>query len=483
MGPTRPADGSLGRVGTVGRLRAAVALATLVGWSLLPVPPAHAALSRVPVVVADGDDVNTVLDVKAVTYSANEVFLNLTVETYEAWPANLTYFTWLLDTNDDGSYDIEVAVSVDPDLGTLFARASPRTGEPIKPAAVSRTSPTVLDVRVGLADIGNPTSLAYQVFSLVDANRDGAIQNGEIDVAGMDGQGDLVYRFAGPDRVTTALAVSEATFRGAAAGAVVLAGAESFADALSGAPLAANKGGPLLLTPGAALDPAVEAEIRRVLPAGRVVYLLGGATALSDSTATRVAGLGYNPIRLSGPDRFETALDIARRGLNNPSTLVLASGATFIDGLSAGAAAASRGGALLLTDGPTMPASVSSYIASRAAVTRYAVGGPAATADPGAIRVVGPNRYATSRLAAELFFSRPTRIGITTGLNFPDALSGGANMGYVGGPLLLTPPTQLDLDVEGYLAVNAGAIAVGAVFGGRLAVSDAVRTAVATAIK
>ncbi|MGH9154698.1 MAG: cell wall-binding repeat-containing protein, partial [Acidimicrobiales bacterium] len=103
--------------------------------------------------------------------------------------------------------------------------------------------------------------------------------------------------------------------------------------------------------------------------------------------------------------------------------------------------------------------------------------------DPAATKLVGANRYETSRLVAARFFPNPGRIGITTGENFPDALSGGANMALVGGPLLVTPPGVLAAEVAQYLTANAGTIVIGAVFGGRLAVADVVRTAVASAIK
>ena len=77
---------------------------------------------------------------------------------------------------------------------------------------------------------------------------------------------------SGSDRLATAIAISVQAFptKGSAK-AVVLAGGWSFADALAGAPLAAAKGGPLLLTATASLDARVATEIARVLPAGGTV--------------------------------------------------------------------------------------------------------------------------------------------------------------------------------------------------------------------
>lgn len=448
----------------------------------VPAAPAAAALSATPVVVADADDVPTPLDMAEVSYSADTQFLTLTVRTYEAFADPATSFSWLLDTDDDGAYDYDVDASFDAVAG-LVGSVSPRTGSTSAPAQVSRPTASSLTVRVALTLVNNPQTLTYQTVASVDTNNDGIVQNGESDVAGLDGQGDLVLRFAGADRIATSVAISEVTFFDAEANAVVLAVSTNFADALAGSPLAAARTGPLLLTAGSALDPRTENEIRRVLPPGRPVFLLGGTAALAPAVADRLTGLGYAITRFGGTTRFETAIDIAERGLGNPLNLLLSTGATFADGLSAGAAATTRGGALLLTDGAVMPASVTTYLQGRPAAQLFAVGGPAAAAAPTATPLVGANRYDTSRIVATFFFLNPSRIGITTGENFPDALSGGANMALVGGPLLLTPPGGLAAETAQYLTANAGTIVVGAVYGGRLAVADVVRTAVATAIK
>src|SRR5680860_87032 len=73
-----------------------------------------------------------------------------------------------------------------------------------------------------------------------------------------------VQRIAGGDRVATAIALSRAVFD--AADTVVLARADDPADALVGAPLAARRDAPILLTPRAAL-PAASARWGR--PGGR----------------------------------------------------------------------------------------------------------------------------------------------------------------------------------------------------------------------
>ncbi|HET6794750.1 MAG TPA: cell wall-binding repeat-containing protein, partial [Acidimicrobiales bacterium] len=120
-----------------------------------------------------------------------------------------------------------------------------------------------------------------------------------------------VSRLAGPDRDHTAVVVSQATFKAGTAGVVVLARSDQFADALAGAALAGARHGPLLLTPSDRLDPAAAAEMRRVLPPGGTVVLLGGTGALSDAVGAGVTSAGLGVQRIAGADRYETAAAVA----------------------------------------------------------------------------------------------------------------------------------------------------------------------------
>jgi putative cell wall-binding protein len=109
-------------------------------------------------------------------------------------------------------------------------------------------------------------------------------------------------RLGGSDRFGTAVAISKDVWDDKQAQSVVLARSDAFPDALAGTPLATRKNGPLLLTPSRSLHGSIAAELRRVLPAGRNVYLLGGTFALSDGVARSVAALGYKVVRLGGAD-------------------------------------------------------------------------------------------------------------------------------------------------------------------------------------
>ena len=88
-------------------------------------------------------------------------------------------------------------------------------------------------------------------------------------------------------------------------------------------------------------------------------------------------------------------------------------------------------------------------------------------------RVAGPNRYATAAaLALGAFPSGAANVLVGTGLDFPDALAGGAAGGNFAAPVLLTQPNALPAPTESAVdALNPQRIYV---LGGPTAVSDAV---------
>ncbi len=287
----------------------------------------------------------------------------------------------------------------------------------------------------------------------------------------------VVARIAGSDRDGTAIAASQATFgRAGSAAAVVLASDATFPDALAGTPLAVARHAPLLLTPSSGLTAPVSAEIQRVAPRGATVFVLGGDLAVSPTVDSQIAGLGDTPQRVAGPDRFATAVAIAGL-LGNPSTVLEATGLDFPDALSAGAAAADAGGAVVLTDGSAQAAATAAYLAAHPGDTRYAIGGPAASADPTATAISGTDRFDTAvRVATRFFPGGAGTLGFASGATFPDALGGGANIAASQGPLLIVPacgplPATLTTYLSSLSSLN-GAVTAGTLYGGTSAVGD-----------
>jgi putative cell wall-binding protein len=335
------------------------------------------------------------------------------------------------------------------------------------------------------------TAADHYTFSVtsVALNIEGAVVPGTLSLHAYtgDGTGSLatpvtiatvsdtaVGRLSGADRFGTAIATSLAEFPTAgSAGAVVVARSDDYPDALVGAPLAAARTAPLLFANGGTLTPPTQAEIVRVLPAGRTVYLLGGTNAIPASVAALLSSLGYVVVRYAGADRYGTAVAVAD-ALGDPTVVMLATGTNFPDALAAGPAAASVGGVVLLTDGTTLPATTSAYLVAHPGKV-YAIGGPAVIADPPATALVGTDRYATAAAVATKFFTSPTTVGIASGVTFADALAGGAFLAHKDGPLLLSDSDVLPTPTNLYLTANKAPVTSSFIFGGTNAISSTVQ--------
>jgi hypothetical protein len=303
-----------------------------------------------------------------------------------------------------------------------------------------------------------------------------------------------VKRVWGSDRYGTAITVSQSSFpKAGSASAVVLATGETFPDALSGVPLATEKGGPLLLTPSHAADPAVVAEIHRVLAPGGKVYVLGGQNAVSDKVVSALGLPAAQITRLGGSDRYATSLQIANQ-LGDPSgNVILATGHDFADALTAGPFSATYGGgtgtpaAILLTDDRKLSPALAGFVAGAHSVA--AVGGQAVAAAAhltnrdASAQFAGWDRYATASMVASTF-SAPQTVGVATGTQFADALTGAAMLAAAHSPLLLTDPVKLPDGTATALHGFSQTLAGGSVelFGGPVAVSDAVEVQVAKAV-
>lgn len=266
----------------------------------------------------------------------------------------------------------------------------------------------------------------------------------------------LVDVISGTDRYSTGVAVSRTTWAGHVP-AVVIAEGDAWADAVSGSVLAATLGGPLLLTRGDRLDPAVADELRRLAP--EVAYLLG---PIQRAVEDAVWGQSIEVRRLQGPNRYATSELIAEAAVSagaDPSTLVVATGRNFPDALAGTALAAGERHPILLArpvgDGPRLAAVAARLGAQRTLV----VGGPAAVPDaavagmPDRERIAGPSRVATAAAVA----ARAVQLGyarqpiVVSGWRYPDGLTGSGLAARHRRPILLAAPDALHPEVHAWL--------------------------------
>jgi putative cell wall-binding protein len=290
-----------------------------------------------------------------------------------------------------------------------------------------------------------------------------------------------VVRLAGENRYETAAAVSAATFPSGVS-LVFVATGEAFPDALAGTPAAIRAGAPLLLTRPEELPAATAAELQRLAPVRIIV--LGGEGAVGPGVLAALEPLASGSVeRLSGPDRFTTAVAIADRFTSEVPVAYVATGDGFADAVSGGPAAGSSGGPLLLTQSDALPAATRDALVRLAPPRIVVLGGPGAVADavvselaglaPTVVRAGGENRFATSAAVARDAFDPPTgRVYLATGASFPDALAGGVAAGLTPAPVLLVQQSCIPTEVaEAILALSARAVVI---LGGEGAVGSGV---------
>lgn len=338
------------------------------------------------------------------------------------------------------------------------------------------------------------------------------IIDGEVDVVGENAP--EIWRFAGSDRVTTAVEAAERT-NGVWGNTVIIANTQVFADALAAAPLADVIDAPVLLSnPGSSISAATMAYINDDENGVENVILVGGRDVFTEAAHAQLdAAVDGEVSRVQGANRYQTAVELAIEAywasaaneedpLFEPN-IFLASGTDFPDALAAGAAAANHGGVVLLTKGDEGLDSYTFAALSGAlegvdddflvnAPDIIAIGHPAADAaeagwlaDPVEVDqvVAGANRYETAVLAATAFEPAAgyENFVIASGEQFPDAVVGGAYAANVDGPLLLTQENNLPRVVENFFAADGRRESVEniMVFGGNNSVAPSVSLEVA----
>lgn len=164
---------------------------------------------------------------------------------------------------------------------------------------------------------------------------------------------------------------------------------------------------------------------------------------------------GPSVTRVSGSDRYATAAEISATSFPAGSAfVVLASGASFPDGLSAASLAGALNAPILLSKRTELPERIGLEIQRLGASTVYIVGGSGAVGydvesdimayAPGATvrRVAGGSRYETATEIAdkvhEVTGVRPDRVFLASGERFPDALSLSPVAFATKSPILLT---------------------------------------------
>lgn len=196
------------------------------------------------------------------------------------------------------------------------------------------------------------------------------------------------------------------------------------------------------------------------------VTVLGSASVVPDSQMARLKRVGGTATRLSGADRYATAVAVSKSiAPTGTREVVLATGGAFPDALAAGPLAARLSGVLLNTAPTTLPPVIRDELARLKPQRITVVGGTGAvsmavlnaarTAAGGASvavrRLEGADRYLTARRVAAEFPAGVRGTVLASGADFPDGVAAGPVAAALGGPVLLSPRASLTTAVRAEL--------------------------------
>ena len=297
---------------------------------------------------------------------------------------------------------------------------------------------------------------------------------------------------SGDDRYETMSAIAAEAYGEETCEYAVLATGSSYADALAASALAGALNAPIVLVkdsdPSEAIETLEELEVS-------YLYVVGGTSAISTDTVSEIQfATGAAVKRLSGSNRYATALKIAKevQKLSDEEEIsdicIIATGSNFADALSASAYAYYADAPIYLVrsdDG--ISEEVLASIEEGGYTNIIVMGGTAAVSEEAyaqleeiegvtVSRMNGENRYETSAMIAEWSVEQGMSYDcavIATGTNYPDALAGAALAGRNGAVILLASDEKTD--AVDLLADSTEEIQTIYFLGGTSAISTALR--------
>ncbi|MBX0357668.1 cell wall-binding repeat-containing protein [Halobacillus sp. Nhm2S1] len=189
---------------------------------------------------------------------------------------------------------------------------------------------------------------------------------------------------------------------------------------------------------------------------------------------------GTDVERISGVNRYETAIEVSKKGWDQADTVVIARGDSFPDALAGAPLAYKLDAPILLTKTSTLRSEVKAEIDRLGAKHAVILGGDGAISDYVSYqlegeglsveRISGEDRYETAANIAARLDGSPEKAIIADGRNYPDALSGASYAAEHGYPVLLTNTKKLPSETKLALSDIGETI----VLGGTNAVSEKV---------
>ena len=137
-----------------------------------------------------------------------------------------------------------------------------------------------------------------------------------------------VQTIAGSDRYETSAKIAQEIIKRTGTTQAVIASGETFADALTVAPLANKNNMPILLVQPNNIPKATQEVLKQI----KEVIIVGGEKTISNQVANKLP----NATRIAGANRYETAKKIYEYGFKDRTEVNIANGTNFADSLVIG---------------------------------------------------------------------------------------------------------------------------------------------------
>jgi len=295
-------------------------------------------------------------------------------------------------------------------------------------------------------------------------------------VFGSDDAGGQVNRIAGDNRYDTSAKTALEAYPDGAETVIIARGDNDgqFADGLAASYLAGVKEAPILLTDPNALSGKTKNAIAELR--AKKAYVLGGELAVSRTVIDKLHELGLQVERITGNNRYATAAAIAAQG-GQADTVIIVSGFAPADSLVAGPLAFSKKYPILLVNKNSVPVETKKAIADLGIEDVVVIGGENVVSKAvynelsAKERYSGQSRIETCLAVAKKFFKTSKAFSIVGYLSLADA---------VGAAVYKNPIIYVKdniSDAQSYLTGAVSADTKFTIFGGTLAVKNAVASA------
>ncbi len=284
-----------------------------------------------------------------------------------------------------------------------------------------------------------------------------------------------IVRLAGTDRYETCNKIVNEGW--SQSDCAILVNSEMFADAITSSPLATKYNAPILLTEGNTLTASIKDQLQKLEV--KTVYIVGGSGVISNDIVNNLHSMGITTKRISGNDRYETSIAVAKELNNNADTkgMFIVSGDTFEDALSAAPIASKLQYPIILVAKDSVPATVKNYATSNQGKNLFLVGG---------LDVLNSN--ISKELTPAKFYNQAdkysrnlalindfkenldlSKILIASDSTFADALSGSSLAGKSANPIILLGNSNVET-TSNFISKNS--VKTIDVLGGRGVLSD-----------